>query len=98
MPEAKDMSRTTAIEDEKQKLVSEGCDPRIVSIFIQIIYVVFPYLVTSVGRMLPLVDANRQIFIILCLMSYFYSFIYFCVLSGLNVCEVCNLFGHFFFH
>ncbi|KAK9268782.1 hypothetical protein L1049_000545 [Liquidambar formosana] len=29
MPEAKDMSRTTVIEDEKQKLVSEGCDPRI---------------------------------------------------------------------
>lgn len=34
VPESKGFARTTAIEAEKLKLVSEGCNPRLVSITI----------------------------------------------------------------
>lgn len=37
VPEVKDISRTTNIEDEKLNLVSEGCDSTIVSTFVQIV-------------------------------------------------------------
>lgn len=33
VPEPKGITRTTAFEAEKLKLVSEGCDPKSVSIF-----------------------------------------------------------------
>lgn len=32
VPEAKGISRSTRIEDEKLKLVAEGCNPRVVSV------------------------------------------------------------------
>lgn len=37
VPEVKGISRTTSVEDEKLKLISEGCVPTNVSIVVRIV-------------------------------------------------------------